>query len=267
MTSLFAHRDGVVGRYRTDAEEWAVTLRVCGEGLELAALAATDGAPEVITDDRIAIGASFAAPRTAADRYPDWAAFEWQSRLEGLEPYRTSVWRIAEADDRVFYLGMATRAGEEIACIPLAASLWRGWTERKPEHKRALFWYTGKHAHMWLARPFAEPRHLRIGPNPRPDEVVCAVTSVDHPADVILEVGGVSLDFWRELTRAFPGRTRQVEPFGELLMPPGVREQVLATPDPTVYLPAIGAALAIAQGAPPVIHLCASSPEHMAAAG
>jgi hypothetical protein len=267
MSSLFAHPEGIVGRYRTDAGEWAVTLRACGEGLEIAALAETGDAQEVITDDSSAISASFSAPRAAADRYPDWAAFEWQNRLENLRPFRASVWRIAENDDRVFYIGMAVHSAETRVCIPLAASLWRGWAARRPEHKRALFWHTGKYAHLWLARPFAAPHHIRIGPDPSPDDVVCAVAAVDNPADVILEVGGLSLDFWRELTRAFPGRTRQVEPFTEILMPPSVREQVLAAPDPTVYLPAIGAARAFAEGAPPILRLCASSPEHMAAVG
>lgn len=265
MNSLsFAHLHGIAGRYCAAGGEWSVTLRRCGESYEIVSLTAERDAALAVADDAESVTTEFTVPRAGADRYPDWAAFEWNVRFGESKGFRKDVWRIAEDRTSATFLGLAVPETMRQACFPLAAALWRGWRGVRSGAYRALFWNSDHCGHLWLARPFAPPTYVRVGPHPTPEEVVCAVTLLDQPPRVVLEVGGVSLDYWRELTRAYPGRTCQAEPFGDYLTQPRLREQILSAADPTLYLPALGAARALADGAPPVISLCESSPEHSA---
>jgi hypothetical protein len=249
------------GLYRTDAGEWGVTLRQVGEGYEVVALKARSGVPLACATERDALAAMFTAPRAGADRYPDWADFEWRTRLGFARPDFDRVWRIAEDRRRVAFLGLAVRGGGADWPLPVAAALWRGWCRTPGLDPRALFWNSSAGGHLWLVHPFELPRYVGLGPMPAPEAVVCALTSMTRPERLVLEAGGLPYDYWVELERLFPGELRSVEPFADLMVASDVRDRLSSHSDPTVYLPALGAALALLQGAPPVHRLCESSPE------
>jgi len=265
MNSLsFAQAKGIAGRYCTDKGQWAVTLRPIGESYEVVSLAAASGAVVAEAFETNVYAAEFTVPRAGVDRYPDWAAYEWDTRLIEADRYRREVWRIAEGVGSVTYLGMAVSQQSETPSLPLAGALWRGWSRNRSLGRRAMFWYSDHCGHMWVLQPFGPPRYIRVGKHPTAEEIVCAVAMIDDPERVVLEVGGVGLDFWRELTSTYPGRTCQTEPFCDFLVGPAVRDQILSAADPTMYLPALGAARAYAEGAPSVISVCESSPERTA---
>lgn len=250
----------VAGTYRTGAHEWSLTIRQVGEGYEVVALKAVAGAPTVAADHD-ALAAMFCAPRAGADRYADWADFEWRTRLGAARPAFDWVWRVAEDRQRVAFLGMAVRGEAVERHVPLAAALWRGWCRTPGLDPRALFWASGQSGHLWLLHPFDLPRYVGLGPNPRPEAVVCALTSLIKPECLVLEVGGLDRDYRAELESLFPGELRKVEPFADLLVTPEVRDRLACHSDPSAFLPALGAARALMQGAPPVHRVCESSPE------
>lgn len=265
MNSLsFAHAKGIAGRYCTDKGQWAVTLRPIGENYEIVSLEVAAGSAVAEACDMDVFAAEFTVPRAGVDRYPDWAAYEWDTRLIEAHRYRRDVWRIAEDNDCVTFLGMAVPQQPDTPLLPLAAALWRGWSRQRAPGRRALFWNSNHGGHLWVLQPFGAPRYVRLGKQPSAEEVVLAVGMIDDPERVVLEVGGVGLDFWRELTVTYPGRTCQTEPFSDFAVDPSLRERILSAPDPTLYLPALGAARAFAEGAPSVLTICESSPEHSA---
>lgn len=249
------------GVYRTDAGEWSVTVRRVGEGYEIISLDAAAGVPVASAADREALASMFCAPRVGADRYPDWADFEWRTRLGAVRPEFDLVWRIAEDRHRVAFLGMAVRAHDDDFMVPLAAALWRAWCRTPGLDPRALFWNSGRSGHLWVVHPFELPRYVGLGVEPRPEAVVCALTSLTRPERLVLEAGGIRRDYWLELESLFPGELRSVEPFADFVVAPEMRDRLSSHADPTAFLPALGAARALMQGAPPVHRVCESSPE------
>jgi len=249
------------GLYRTGSGEWGVTLRTRGEGYEVVALRAKSGAPIASAADAHALAALFSAPREGVDRYPDWAEFEWRTRLGSARPEFDHVWRIAEGRHRVVFLGMAIGERGAEWPLPLAAALWRGWSRTPGLDPRALFWNSGAGAHLWLLHPFDFPRHITLGPDPEPAALVFALSSLARLDRLVLEVGGLSREYRLELEQLLPGELRSAEPFADLLVSPEVRDRLASDTDPTAYLPALGAARALLQGAPPVQRICESSPE------
>jgi hypothetical protein len=263
-------RDGqlaAAGRYVTAAGEWSVTLEAVGEGCRVRAISAQAGIPTAIADDRLTVAALFAAPRAGADRYGDWGAFEWQTRLGAAPAGACVVWRVAEDRHQVAYLGMAAKSAGADLHLPLAAALWRGWGRAPGLDPRALFWHSQAAGHLWIESPFEMPRYIALGAHPDPEAVVCAITSAVRPERLVLECGGVDHTYWHELAGMFPGQLRPVEPFADVMVAPEVREALTKHQDPTVFLPAIGAARVLMHGAPPAHRLCESSPEHTAAGG
>jgi hypothetical protein len=232
-----------------------------GEGYEVVALKARSNVPLSHAADRDALAAMFTAPRAGADRYPDWADFEWRTRLGQARPDFERVWRIAEDRRRVAFLGMAVCCPGDDVPLPVAAALWRGWCRTPGLDPRALFWNSKAGGHLWLVHPFELTRYVGLGPTPEPEAVVCALATLTRPERLVLEAGGLPYDYWTELERLFPGELRSVEPFADLMVAPDVRERLSSHADPTAFLPALGAALALLQGVPPVYRLCESSPE------
>lgn len=255
------------GRYVTATGEWSLTLEAVGEGCEVRAIAARAGVPTARADERLTVSALFSAPRAGADRYGDWGAFEWQTRLGTLADGAGVVWRIAEDRHQVAYLGMAARGTETDLHLPLAAALWRGWARTPGLDPRALFWHSGEAGHLWIQSPFDLPRYKPLGAHPDPESVVCAITSVVRPERLVLDCGGVTPDYWHRLAGLFPGQLRPVEPFAEVMVAADVRDALTKHPDPSVFLPALGAARALMQGAPHPYRICESSPEHTAVGG
>ena len=106
-------QDSIGGRYLTRSTAWNVVIRACGEGYELISLTSGDCCELAQADDSESLAALFYAPRSGADRYPDWAAFEWSVRIPDGPKRRSSVWRIAESSDWAAFLGQAvTLRGE-----------------------------------------------------------------------------------------------------------------------------------------------------------
>jgi hypothetical protein len=251
----------VVGRYETDRVTATVTIRVCGEAYEVVSLEpAEHAAVAVAMDTHAAYAALFTAPRAGADRYPDWALFEWTTRL-GREPESPSrVWRIAENRDWAVFLGQHVESEHAGDAFPLPAALWCAWGRRPTAGPRALFWQSDGGGHLWVTDPFDLPTYTRLEVDTEPDALVLALSQRADPRRVVLEVGGVPPQYTQALARIFPGQIRPTEPFADYRVAPALREKLLALADPTVCLPALGAARALAAGAPPVLSLCASSP-------
>jgi hypothetical protein len=249
------------GRYETESGPVCVTIRTCGEAYEVVSLeAAEPAAVAVAADTPAAHAALFTAPRAGADRYPDWALFEWTTRL-GREPeHPLRVWRIAEDRNWAVFLGQCVESDYAGISFPLPAALWCAWGRKQAAGPRALFWQSSRAGHLWITDPFNLPTYARLGADTQPDALVFALAQYADPRSVVLEVGGISPEYNLALTRIFPGRIRPTEPFADYLVAPALREQIVGLTDPTACLPALGAARALAHGPPPVLSLCASSP-------
>jgi hypothetical protein len=205
-------------------------------------------------------GASvFWAPRAGADRYPDWAEFEQSCRIP--EAARSRVWRIAHDASRVCYLGQHLPADGEV--LPLAAALWRGWFMEPVRAARGLFWQGRIAGHLWLVSPHSFPTYTTMT-GAAAEAVMVALECLKGPGMLTLEVGGCEHQVVSELKARWRGPIVPVEPFAHLVVPAPLREELGST-DHTAYLPAVGAALALALGPPTPLSLCASYPA--AAAG
>jgi hypothetical protein len=251
----------ITGRYETASGSVAVTIRACGEAYEVMSLEASEHADEAVARDTpAAYAALFTAPRSGADRYPDWALFEWTTRLGRDPECPARVWRIAEDRNWAVFLGQYVAAADHGVAFPLPAALWCAWGRKQAAGPRALFWQSQGGGHLWVTDPFNLPTYTRLGADTQPDALVFALSQRTDPRSVVLEVGGVSFEYNSALARIFPGQIRSSEPFADYLVAPALREKIVALSDPTACLPALGAARALADGAPPVLSLCASSP-------
>lgn len=241
-----------------------MTLRRVGEGLALEGLAHSDQAPLARAVESDATSSVFIAPRSAADRYPDWAAFEYSCR-QGERGAETRVWRIAEDSNRVCFLGQSFHA--KGAIYPLGAALWRGWPLNSQAHGRALYWQGALQGHLWLSCAGQFPRHVGITGIASAEALLVALSCHDDLRALTLELGGVADDFRSELTAHFPGPIVPAEPFADLQVPNPLREILLDLEDPTVYLPAVGAARALLEGPPAPLARCELSQAAAAVVG
>lgn len=249
------------GRYQTPEGKWDVALRPCGESYEVVELSASRADTVAIADDANNYSALFTAPRSGADRYPDWAEFEWSARLGNIDSQATRVWRIAESLNWATFLGQAVEPGSEDFLLPLPAALWRGWSKHKSTVPRALFWPSEKFGHLWLTDPSSLPRYVRLGSAVSADALVFAMSRFVEPRHLTLDIGAATPEFREELTGMFPGKILCLKPFSEFVISPSIRDQIGALKNPSMFLPALGAARVRAEGAPPVLSICESSPE------
>jgi hypothetical protein len=245
--------------------EWNVGIRARGEGYELTSLAPDACSELARADDTESLAALFYAPRAGADRYPDWAAFEWSVRIPDGPARRSWVWRIAESSDWAAFLGQAVPPGA-VRVFPLAAALWKGWRPGHSARPKALYWQSEVRGHLWITRPAELPAYQLLDFDVSPDILLLALSRLEDPSNTLLEIGGVSEEVRSALARILPGPVRPVEPFADLIVDSPLRAELSELEDPTAYLPALGAALALANGAPPVLNVCASWPEVAAGA-
>ena len=251
--------DAAVGFYQAGDRSCYVTLERCGESLQLTSLDKTEGLPIARAGDKDAVASLFRAPRVGADRYNDWAQFEWGSRNSGFGGNRSRVWRIAEHRDWACYLGQSTRDSQ--AMFPTGAALWRGWQRLVSSTARALYWHGPLRSHLWLIKPFELPRYLALSDSPTADSLLVALAQFGDIRHLTLDLGGTSAAFDDSVARLFPGSLRTVEPFVELHLTPEARNEIIGLRDPSVYLPAVGAARALLDGPPVPLKPCGSSPE------
>jgi hypothetical protein len=251
--------DAAVGFYQAGHRSCYVSLKRCGESLELTGLNQSAGLPVASAGDKDAVATLFRAPRVGTDRYNDWAQFEWDTRHSGFGGCRSRVWRIAESRDWACLLGQSTRDAE--AMFPTAAALWRGWQRSVTSTARALYWHGSLRSHLWLVRPFELPRYIALSDTPTADSLLVALSQFGDIRHLTLDLGGTSAAFDDSVARLHPGSLRTVEPFVELHMTPVVRDQIIGLADPSVYLPAVGAARALLDGPPVPLKLCGSLPE------
>jgi len=231
-----------------------VTLQRLGEGLSLKSLSRAARIPFASAVEKDAEAAVFWAPRTGADRYPDWAAFEHSCRFPGNAPSR--VWRIAEDPTRVCYLGQQMVGGA--VAYPMAAALWRGWLPTAIRAPRGLLWQGVQRAHLWLVAPSRFPRHVAFAGVASAEAVLVALACHADSSSFTLELGGVPGEVASELSARFRGPIVPVEPFAQLRVPAPLRERLLDLEDHTTYLPAVGAALALLEGPPRSLVTCES---------
>jgi len=232
----------------------SVSLRRKGDGLELLALDRPAGPTAAAVDDD-ASAFVYWAPRRAVARYSDWAAFEQSCRIKSMGHSR--VWRIAEDAERVCFLGqLTTSAGPR---LPMAAALWRGWA-RPWAAPRGLLWQGTDATHLWLRVPGGFPRHARITGPADCEAVLVELGDLGRRRDLTLEVGGLSLELEADLAERVAGSILPVEPFARLLVPRSLQEALCDHPDPSAYLPAVGAAITLLEGPPAPLSPCASYP-------
>jgi hypothetical protein len=265
MTLYEGALDAAVGCYQADDTSCYVTIERCGESLQLTSLNETEGLPVARAVDRDAIASLFRAPRVGADRYNDWAQFEWESRAGGFGGHRSRVWRIAESRDWACFLGQSTRHAQ--ALFPTGAALWRGWQRFQSSTARALYWHGSLRSHLWLVRPFELPRYIALSDTPTADSLLVALSQFGDIRHLMLDLGGTSPAFDDSVARLFPGSLRTVEPFVDLQMTPAARDQIIGLHDPSVYLPAVGAARALLDGPPVPLKPCGSLLEVAAVSG
>jgi hypothetical protein len=256
--------DAAPGQFSDLRGDFTVTLRRLGDGLALDSLEFARRIPVARAVERAATAAVFMAPRSGADRYPDWAAFEHACRLPSTSAY-SRVWRIAEDATRVCLLGQTVQ--ERGAHFPLAAALWRGWSRSPGRSWRGLYWQGEFEGHLWLCTAHEFPRHIILAEVESSEALLVALASQVDPGLVTLELGGVARAFQSEFATVFPGKVMPVEPFSHLQVPPPLREQLLGVEDATLYLPAVGAARALLEGPPRPLTPCESLPAAAAAGG
>ena len=249
------------GRYQTENGSWDVTLRPCGESYEVVELSASRANRVAMAADVNNYSALFTAPRAGADRYHDWADFEWNARLGNIDSRNTRVWRIAETLNWATFLGQATDPGSDDFHLPLPAALWRGWSAHRSIGPRALFWPSDQFGHLWLTYPDSLPRYVRLGSDVSADGLVFALSGFVEPRHVTLDIGAATMEFCEALLKIFPGRIHSLEPFKEFEIAAPIRSQIRALKNPSMFLPALGAARVGAEGAPGVLSICESSPE------
>lgn len=247
--------DLAAGCFSVATGDYNVTLRRVGEGLALASLDCMAPVPVACALESQGASSLFVAPRTGTDRYADWAAFEYGCRLTATGP--TRVWRIAEDSDRVCLLGQST--DEVGARYPLAAALWCGWPQNSRTTGRGLFWQGSVQGHLWLVSPTDFPRHVGFRGEVSAESLLVALACHGDPRRLVLEVGGISRPFLAEISERFLGTIVPVEPFARLQVPPPLRQSLQDLEDPTMYLPALGAARALLQGPPEPLHPCVLS--------
>ena len=252
------------GRYTTTHGSWDVALRACGESYEVVELSAMRADTVATAADVNNYSALFTAPRAGADRYHDWAEFEWIARLGNIDTRKTRVWRIAETQTWATFLGQATDPGTDDFQLPLPAALWRGWSRHRSNVPRALFWPSEQFGHLWLTHPRSLPRYIRLGSDMSADALVFALSGFVEPRLVTLDIGAATPGFCEALRRIFPGRIARMEPFSEFQIAAPIRSQIRALENPSMFLPALGAARVRAEGAPTVLRICESSPEFTA---
>jgi hypothetical protein len=251
--------DAAVGFYQAGDRSCYVTLERCGEALQLTSFDRTEGLPVASAGDKDAVASLFRAPRIGADRYNDWAQFEWESRNSGFGGNRSRVWRIAESRDWACFLGQSTRDSQ--AMFPTGAALWRGWQRQVSSTARALYWHGSQRSHLWLVTPFELPRYIALSDSPTADSLLVALSQFGDIRHLALDLGGTSAAFDDSVARLFPGSLRTVEPFVEVHLTPEVREEIIGLRDPSAYLPAVGAARALLNGPPVPLKPCGSLPE------
>ncbi len=258
---MSAHTPLFSGSYRHGPDEVTICIRSCGEAWEVASLSASDEATCAFATDEGSVASVFAAPRTGTDRYPDWARFEWGTRQTRNSPPRRRVWRIAEDRDWALFLGQASPDRSDVETYPLAAALWRGWCRSATAIPVALLWPADVRAHVWLVTPGKMPLYFAVAGRLTPDAVMLLL---DHHTDtrrLALDLGGTSTDFEDAARALFPGPVRRTEPFGHLRVDEALRPAIQSHRAPDLFLPALGAALARAEGAPAVWMPCESSLE------
>ena len=238
----------------------SVSLRRKGDGIELFALdRPTLPSAAAVDDDASAF--VYWAPRRGVERYSDWSAFEQSCRTRGRGHSR--VWRIAENDERVCFLGQLTSSPGPR--LPMAAALWRGWLRPWLARSRGLVWQGPEATHLWITDPGRFPRHARIAGRLECEAVLLELGPLVTRRDFTLDVGGIPPALEGELGERLTGLVLPVEPFAQLLVPGPLRESLAAHSDTAAYLPAVGAAIALLDGPPVPLSPCASYPE--AAAG
>lgn len=257
MAAGFAHT--VLESASGSAGPLSVGLRRMGEGLQLVSLSQHAG-PTTAAVDEEALAFVFCAPRAGADRYPDWADFEQSCRVPGTGESR--VWRIAQDASRASFL--AQRLSSPGPRLPVAAALWRGWIRPTITNARGLLWQGDDATHLWLVHPDQWPSYTRVNGQVPADELQQILHSLLDRREFTLEVGGVHPDVTTALAERLRGSVSPVEPFARIRVSVPLQEELCAQ-DPTAYLPAVGAALALLLGPPVPLSLCASSPA--AAAG
>lgn len=256
--------DLATGQYSDLRGDFTVTLRRLGEGLALDSLDFARRIPLARAVEKAATAAVFVAPRSGADRYPDWAAFEHDCRLPATSAF-SRVWRIAEDSTRVCLLGQTV--AERGAHYPLAAALWRGWLRSPGKSLRGLYWQGELEGHLWLCTPNEFPRYITLAEVESSEALLVALASHVDPGSLSLELGGVAVAFQSEFASVFPGNVMPVEPFAHLQVSSPLREQLLGLEDATLYLPAVGAARALLEGPPRPLTPCESLPAAAAAGG
>jgi len=249
------------GSYRHGSDEVTICIRSCGEAWELASLGRSAEATRAFATDEGSVASVFTAPRTGTDRYPDWARFEWDTRQTRNTSAKRRVWRIAEDRDRALFLGQSSPERSGTETYPLAAALWRGWCRSATPIPVALLWQADVRAHIWLVTPGKMPLYFAVPDRLTPDAVMLLLDQHTDTHRLALDLGGVAEDFEDAARSLFPGQVRRTEPFGYLRVDAALRPDIQSHPAPDLFLPALGAALARAEGAPAVWMPCESSLE------